>query len=138
MNEKEKNPGKVSAIKESSQIRTPDEKIKETPVGSNEKMNEDKGGLSERMRNFGYRFGETSFKRWIPLAMADRVGAVEGIIKDIRKGHYPKLVKHGKWLLTSKKGLITTAAAATLITAGAITLLVLKNRKKVKLESLKV
>ncbi|GEM_PF-3337629 len=135
MNEKSKKPESIPIKDEYSENRTPEEKISDAQMDRGEKVQHDKSGLSERIRNFGYRFSETSFKRWVPLAMANRVGSVEGIIKDIRNGRYPKLLKHGKWLLTSKRGLITTAAAATLITAGAITLLVLKNRKKARLNA---
>ncbi|HLN53217.1 MAG TPA: hypothetical protein VK212_05870 [Lentimicrobium sp.] len=92
-------------------------------------------GLSGRIRRYAYRYSESSYGRWIPLIMADRVGMVEGIISDIKKGHFPNIIKERGWTglwKYSRGSLIRKVAISGLITAGAITLIVLRNKRKNK------
>lgn len=97
--------------------------------------------LSQKMRDYAFRRSETSYGRWIPLVMADRVGVIEGIISDIRQKRFPSIIKKqsvtGLLSYSSKRKLIAQAVIGTLVTTGAITLLVLRNRKKAKTAEVK-
>ena len=89
-------------------------------------------GLSGAIRRYAFRFSESSFAHWIPLLIADRINVVEGIIDDIRNGHFPNiLVERGlksEWKY-NKKELITKVAAGVIITAAFIMFLTRKRRR---------
>jgi hypothetical protein len=58
-------------------------------------------GLSGAIRRFAFRYSENSYGHWLPLLLADRVNAVEGVLDDIRHGHFPNILAEkgykGKW-----------------------------------------
>jgi hypothetical protein len=54
-------------------------------------------GLSGWIRRIAYKYSESSFGRWVPLLVADRVDSVEGIIGDISRGHIPNLIAERGW-----------------------------------------
>ncbi len=89
-------------------------------------------GLSGAIRRYAFRFSESSFAHWIPLLLADRINVIEGIIDDIRGGHFPNiLVERGlksEWKY-NKKELITKVAAGVIITAAFIMFLTRKRRR---------
>ncbi len=101
-------------------------------------INDDKHGISGRIRKYAFGKSESSYGRWIPLVMADRIGIIEGLIDDIRNKRFPKII-NAKGVIAliglSRKNLIRSVAISGLVTAGAITLLVLKNRKKEKIKN---
>lgn len=70
-------------------------------------------GLSGALRRFAFKYSESSYGRWLPLVMADRVGEVEGIIDDLKNGHVPNLfAEHGlksEWKYNRKNFVIKTA-----------------------------
>src|SRR4051812_20784152 len=39
-------------------------------------------GLSGMLRRFAFRFSESNYGHWLPLMLADRIGAFEGIVGD--------------------------------------------------------
>jgi len=89
-------------------------------------------GLSGAIRRYAFRFSESSLAHWIPLLLADRINVIEGIIDDIRDGHFPNiLVERGlksEWKY-NKKELITKVAAGVIITAAFIMFLTRKRRR---------
>jgi len=48
-------------------------------------------GLSGIIRRFAFKYSESSYGHWLPLVLADRVGVVEGILDDLRRGHIPNI-----------------------------------------------
>lgn len=80
-------------------------------------------GLSGRIRRFAFKHSEGSFVHWLPLILADRVEAWEGIIDDIRSGHFPNIIAERGWTAewkynrknVLKNVVIGTVAATALI-----------------------
>jgi len=65
------------------------------------------------------------------LVLADRVGAVEGIIDDLKNGHLPNIFAERGWGAEwkyNKKNFLLKMAAAAAVTAVAVT--VLSSKKK--------
>jgi hypothetical protein len=54
-------------------------------------------GLSGMIRRQAFKYSENSFKHWLPLIMADRINAVEGLIDDIRHGYIPNIFAERGW-----------------------------------------
>lgn len=50
-------------------------------------------GLSGAIRRYAFNYSESSYGRWLPLMLADRINMVEGMIADIAKGHIPNIAK---------------------------------------------
>jgi hypothetical protein len=48
-------------------------------------------GLSGHIRRYAFQHGEGKFRHWLPLILADRVNEIEGIIDDIKNGHFPNI-----------------------------------------------
>lgn len=90
-------------------------------------------GLNGEIRKFAFKYSESSYGRWLPLVLADRVGALEGIIEDLKKGHVPNIFAErgwgAEWKYNRKNFLLKMAAAAAVT---AITISVLSSKKKNK------
>jgi hypothetical protein len=54
-------------------------------------------GLSGMLRRLAFRFSESSYGHWLPLMLADRIGMVEGILGDLRRGHVPNIFAELGW-----------------------------------------
>lgn len=86
-------------------------------------------GLSGIIRRYAFKHSEDRYRHWIPLILADRVNAWEGIIEDLAKGIIPNLfAEHGikSELKYNPKGL----AKKILVTAALSTIIVTLLRKK--------
>lgn len=76
-------------------------------------------GLSGSLRRLAFKYSESSYGRWLPLVMADRIGEIEGIIDDLKKGHVPNIFAekgmHSEWKYNRQnfviKSAVTVAAA---------------------------
>ena len=80
-------------------------------------------GLSGNIRRFAFKYSEGSWNHWLPLILADRVNMIEGIIDDIKKGHFPNFIVERGWTAEwkyNRKNLLRNAA----IGAGVIGLLI--------------
>ena len=53
--------------------------------------------LSGVIRRKAFKYSESSYGHWLPLLLADRINVAEGIIDDIRKGHFPNIFKEKGW-----------------------------------------
>ncbi|HEY9196815.1 MAG TPA: hypothetical protein VIM77_11135 [Mucilaginibacter sp.] len=75
-------------------------------------------GLSGVIRRYAFKNSEDRFRHWIPLILADRINVCEGVIDDIRHGHFPNLIKEAGWAVEWKHNRtgILKKAAAVLIT----------------------
>lgn len=49
-------------------------------------------GLSGMIRRYAFKHSEDRYRHWIPLILADRVNAWEGIIEDLTKGVIPNIL----------------------------------------------
>ncbi|WP_100074681.1 hypothetical protein [Chryseobacterium camelliae] len=88
-------------------------------------------GINGAIRKFAFRYSESSYSRWLPLVLADRVGAVEGIIDDLKNGHLPNIFAERGWGAEwkyNKKNFLLKMAVAAAVTAVAVT--VLSSKKK--------
>jgi len=89
-------------------------------------------GLSGKIRRYAFQYSEGKFAHWIPLLVADRVNAVEGILSDIRRGKFPNIFAERGWNAEwkyNRGGLVKKIAIAGLITTAAILILYRRKRK---------
>jgi len=88
-------------------------------------------GVNGAIRKLAFRYSESSYGRWLPLVLADRIGAVEGIIDDLKNGYLPNIFAErgwgAEWKYNKKNFLLKVAVAAT-VTAIAVS--VLSSKKK--------
>ena len=90
-------------------------------------------GLSGMIRRFAFKYSESSYGRWLPLVMADRINMVEGIIEDFAHGKVPNLYKERGWTAEMKynrTNFMLKVAAGTAVTTALIVFLAAKKRKK--------
>lgn len=93
-------------------------------------------GLSGMIRRYAYKYSESSYGRWLPLVLADRIGVYEGILEDFSRGIVPNIIKERGWNAQWKydrKAFVTKIAVATAVTAVAIGILMSQKSKKRKL-----
>lgn len=80
-------------------------------------------GLSGKIRRYAFNFSEGSFGHWLPLILADRVNAIEGIVDDIKNGHFPNIIAERGWTAEwkyNKKGLMQTLIVGIIVTTALI------------------
>ncbi|HLO90096.1 MAG TPA: hypothetical protein VK172_02920 [Lentimicrobium sp.] len=90
-------------------------------------------GLSGIIRNFAFKFSESSYTRWIPLVMADRINVIEGIIADISRGYFPKFFAERGWKSEwkfNRLGAIRKITVNTLVVAGIVTWIIMRRKRK--------
>ncbi|MDQ3234705.1 MAG: hypothetical protein M3Q07_23110 [Pseudobdellovibrionaceae bacterium] len=78
-------------------------------------------GLSGRIKEYAYSFGEGRPARWLPILLADRINVVEGLIDDLRKGHIPNIFAEMGWKAEwkyNREGFIKKALVVSGILAG--------------------
>lgn len=96
-------------------------------------------GLSGIIRRIAYMFSESSYGRWLPLIIADRIDMIEGVVDDISKGHIPNLPKEiglqSEWQYNKKKLLIKTAAGIVITGAVVFFLYSSSDKKSKQIES---
>lgn len=76
-------------------------------------------GLSGAIRRLAFKYSESSYGRWLPLVMADRINVFEGYIEDFKNGIFPNVFAERGWNAEWKynrksfilKGAVTAAAA---------------------------
>ena len=90
-------------------------------------------GVSGAIRRFAFKYSESTYMHWFPLVVADRVNVIEGIVDDIKQGHFPNLIGERGWGAEwkyNRAGLIKNIAVGAGIAFGVY--LLIKNRKKPK------
>lgn len=88
-------------------------------------------GLNGKIREIAFKYSESSYGRWLPLVLADRVGAFEGIIDDLKKGYVPNIFAERGWGAEwkhNRKSFLLKVAAAAAVTAVAVA--VISSKKK--------
>ena len=54
-------------------------------------------GLSGVLRRLAFKYSESSYGHWLPLVLADRVGVVEGVLGDLKRGQVPNVFAERGW-----------------------------------------
>lgn len=89
-------------------------------------------GLSGMIRRIAYMYSESSYGRWLPLMLADRIDMMEGILEDFSKGHVPNIPKEiglkSEWKYNREKFLIKTAVKVLIV--GAALAVIFSSSKK--------
>lgn len=87
-------------------------------------------GLSGMIRRYAFKHSEDRYRHWIPLILADRVNAWEGIIEDIANGILPNVLAE-RGIKSELRYNAKNFAAKTLVTIAATVLLIalIKKRK---------
>lgn len=83
-------------------------------------------GLSGAIRRFAFKQSESTYMHWFPLIVADRVNVIEGIIDDIKQGHFPNLITERGWAAEwkyNRKEMIKNIAMGVVITYGVFRLM---------------
>ncbi|MCU7496148.1 MAG: hypothetical protein HF314_18805 [Ignavibacteria bacterium] len=90
-------------------------------------------GLSGMLRRFAFKYSESSYGHWLPLMLADRINAVEGIIDDIGHGHVPNIFAErgykADWKYNRTEFILKTAAAVA-VSAGIVAMMMPKKKRK--------
>jgi hypothetical protein len=88
-------------------------------------------GLSGAIRRKAFKFSESEYGHWLNLLLADRINMFEGIIDDIKHGHFPNIFAErgmkADWKY-NRKELVRNIVIAAAVTTVFITLA--KRRKK--------
>ena len=90
-------------------------------------------GLSGMIRRLAFKKSESSYGRWVPLIVADRINVFEGMLSDLARGTLPNTFSERGWTAEwkyNRKGFLLKSAAALAITAGIATAVTLFLRKK--------
>jgi hypothetical protein len=78
-------------------------------------------GPSGALRRLALRYSESSYGHWLPLVLADRVGVVEGVLGDLKRGHVPNVFAErglkAEWKLNRTSLLRRVLVRAILISA---------------------
>lgn len=75
-------------------------------------------GLSGMIRRYAFKHSEDRYRHWIPLILADRVNAWEGIFDDLKKGIIPNIPAERGWkaeLKYNRKGVAKKFLAAAIV-----------------------
>ncbi|HET8854386.1 MAG TPA: hypothetical protein VFM60_00570 [Salinimicrobium sp.] len=79
-------------------------------------------GLSGMIRRKAFEYSESSYARWVPLILADRIAIFEGIIDDLKHGKVANFfIERGwkaEWKYNRKGFLLKTGAVAAVTFAG--------------------
>ena len=90
-------------------------------------------GLSGMLRRVAFKYSESSYGRWLPLVLADRIGVWEGIFEDLMKGHIPNIPAERGWNAEwkyNRKNFVIKVAVGAVVTVGLIALLSASRKKK--------
>lgn len=90
-------------------------------------------GLSGMIRRMAYKCSESSYGRWLPLILADRIGVAEGIIDDLKHGIIPNTFAERGWQSEwkyNRKGVVTKIAVTAVVTSVIVGALLSRKRKK--------
>jgi hypothetical protein len=77
-------------------------------------------GLSGKLRRYAFKYSESSYGHWLPLMLADRINVFEGIVDDIKNGHFPNFIAERGWTAEwkyNRENLIKNAAVGVIITS---------------------
>ena len=78
------------------------------------------------IRRYAFQNSEDRYRHWIPLILADRINVFEGLVDDIKEGHFPNFIKERglavEWKY-NRAGLVKKAATVAVVSVVIIALL---------------
>ena len=80
-------------------------------------------GLSGMIPRVAFTYSESSYGHWLPLMLADRVNAVEGVLGDLRRGYVPNIFEESGWKAQwrhNRKSVVPQAVVGAVVTSAAI------------------
>ena len=80
-------------------------------------------GLSGMIRRHAFKKSESSYGRWLPLVLADRIGVYEGLLEDFSHGRIPNVFAERGWNAEwehNRKNFILKAAAVAAVSAAVV------------------
>src|SRR5919107_2686368 len=80
-------------------------------------------GLSGVLRRLAFGYSESSYGHWLPLMLADRVNAVEGVAHDLSRGHVPNVFAERGWAAEwqhNRTSLVTRVAVGAVLAGAAV------------------
>jgi hypothetical protein len=86
-------------------------------------------GLSGVIRRLAFKKSESEYGHWLSLLLADRINVIEGLIDDIKRGHFPNFFSEKGWKADwkyNKKGI----AKKVFVVAAISTAIILISRRK--------
>jgi hypothetical protein len=89
-------------------------------------------GLSGVIRRKAFKFSESEYGHWLNLLLADRINMFEGIIDDIKHGHFPNIFAERGMkadLKYNRKEVVRNIIVATVVTAVLITYLTKRKKR---------
>jgi len=92
-------------------------------------------GLSGRIRRKAFKSSESEYGHWLPLLLADRVNVVEGIIDDIKHGHFPNIFAEKGWGAEwkyNREAAVKKLTIVAFITTALIVFFSTRNKKPVR------
>jgi len=97
-------------------------------------------GLSGMIRRYAFKFSESSYGHWLPLILADRINAVEGIIEDLARGHIPNIFaeRGGKAAWKHNPKAVAKNVLVAVVVTSVVVALLSKNKKSVKTSAKKL
>jgi hypothetical protein len=90
-------------------------------------------GLSGKIRRLAFKKSESTYAHWFPLVVADRINVIEGIIDDIKQGHFPNLIAERGWKAEwkyNRKGVIEKVAITAAVATALVMLFGSKKKKR--------
>lgn len=80
-------------------------------------------GLSGMIRRVAFTYSESSYGHWLPLMLADRINAVEGILGDLSRGHVPNIFEESGGNAErqhNRKSLVQQVLVGAVVTSAAV------------------
>ena len=80
-------------------------------------------GLSGMIRRVAFTYSESSYGHWLPLMLADRVNAVEGVLGDLSQGRVPDIFEESGWKLEwqyNRKSVVRQVLVAAVVASVAL------------------
>lgn len=80
-------------------------------------------GLSGMIRRVAFQYSESSYGHWLPLMLADRVGVVEGVLEDLRRGRTPNIFAERGWKAEwkhNRKRVVTRVLVGAVLASAAV------------------
>jgi hypothetical protein len=90
-------------------------------------------GVSGKLRRYAFKHSEGKWAHWLSLLVADRVNVIEGIIDDIKNGHFPNIIAERGWKAEwkyNRKGMVKNIAIGVAVTTAVFILLARGRRKR--------
>ena len=94
-------------------------------------------GLSGMIRRAAFKKSESSYGRWLPLVLADRIGVFEGMLDDISHGIFPNTFAERGWNAEwkyNRKNFVLKSAATVAVTAGIAAVIIILSKRNRSLD----